>query len=210
MDPLRMNYKKLFSLRGAKRIIVILIAVLLYDYLLFPLPVLAQDVFGTNTNENLTSLSNNSNEELILKAPDTNNLIVESYLSRSYTEAEVEQLERLAENMNRLPANPDKPASQLGSYVITAYNSEVGQCDNDPCTTANGFNVCQHGIEDTVAANFLPFGTKIKIPDLFGDRIFVVRDRMNSRYQDRIDVWMLHKADALKLGVRLARVEVLD
>lgn len=96
-----------------------------------------------------------------------------------------------------------------GYHSMTAYTSEAAQTDSSPCTTANGFNVCNHGIEDTVAANFLPFGAKVKIPDLFGDRVFIVRDRMNSRYSERVDVWMKEKPDALKFGVRTARIVVL-
>jgi 3D (Asp-Asp-Asp) domain-containing protein len=99
----------------------------------------------------------------------------------------------------------------LGIRTLTAYNSDPAQTDDTPCITANGFNVCEHGIEDTVAANFLPFGTKIRIPDLFGERVFVVRDRMNKRYPSRIDVWMLEKDEARQFGVRRAHVElVLD
>lgn len=96
-------------------------------------------------------------------------------------------------------------------HSMTAYNSEVRQTDDSPCITANGFNVCEHGIEDTVATNFLPFGTKIRIPELFGDKIFTVRDRMNKRYHERIDIWMLNKVDALKFGVkRNIKIEVVE
>ena len=111
---------------------------------------------------------------------------------------------------NTLPENNDWEVKSTSYHSITAYNSEVSQCDGDPCTTANGFNLCEHGIEDSVAANFLPFGTKIRIPDLFDDRIFVVRDRMNKRYPDYIDVWMLDKQEAKKLGVRIAKIEILE
>lgn len=94
-------------------------------------------------------------------------------------------------------------------YTMTAYTSEVAQCDASPCITANGFNVCRHGIEDTVAANFLPFGTKIRIPALFGDRILIVRDRMNSRYQERVDVWLKSYDNAIDFGVKYVEIEVL-
>lgn len=96
-----------------------------------------------------------------------------------------------------------------GRHSMTAYTSEVAQTDASPCTTANGFNVCKHGIEDTIAANFLPFGSKVKIPELFGDRVFIVRDRMNRRYDSRVDVWMKDKSDAMQFGVRSARIVVL-
>ncbi len=95
-------------------------------------------------------------------------------------------------------------------HVITAYNSEVGQTDDSPCITANGFNVCKHGIEDTIAANFLKMGTKVKIPELYGDRIFVVRDRMNPKHPNRVDIWMKDRPSAIKFGVKTAKIQVLE
>lgn len=95
-------------------------------------------------------------------------------------------------------------------HTLTAYNSEAAQTDDSPCITANGFDVCAHGIEDTIAANFLKFGTKVRIPELFGDRIFIVRDRMNKRYPDRVDVWFLSKSEARQFGVRHATIEVIE
>jgi hypothetical protein len=68
----------------------------------------------------------------------------------------------LPEISNNLPETSSIKAISSGYYTVTAYNSEVGQCDSTPCITANGFNVCEHGIEDTVAANWLPFGAKNK------------------------------------------------
>ena len=106
--------------------------------------------------------------------------------------------------------SPEIRVIRTSFHTLTAYNSEVAQTDDTPCITANGFDVCAHGIEDTIAANFLKFGTKVRIPELFGDRIFVVRDRMNRRYPDRVDVWMLNKSDAIKFGVRRATIEVIE
>lgn len=121
------------------------------------------------------------------------------------------QAQENAENLNRLPENKDRELKVIRTsyHTMTAYNSEPGQTDDTPCITANGFNVCEHGIEDTVAANFLKFGTKIRMPELFGDRVFVVRDRMNKRYSDRVDIWMLNKADALKFGKKYVKIEVV-
>lgn len=111
-----------------------------------------------------------------------------------------------------LPENPDRELKiKYTKYTtITAYNSIPAQTDSTPCITANGFNLCTHNKEDSVAANFLRFGTKIRIPEIFGDRVFVVRDRMNARYSNRVDVWMINKEDALKLGKRLAKIEILE
>ncbi len=94
--------------------------------------------------------------------------------------------------------------------AVTAYNSLKGQTDDSPCITANNFNLCKHGIEDSVAANFLRFGTKIRIPEVFGDRIFYVRDRMNSRYTNRVDVWLLSYSDARKFGKKYLKIEILE
>lgn len=96
------------------------------------------------------------------------------------------------------------------SYTIvvpaTAYNSEPGQTDDTPFTTA-----WQTPVRDgIIAANFLPFGTKVKIPDLYGDKIFIVEDRMNARYDKRIDIWMEHHGDAIKFGLRNVKLEIYE
>ncbi len=86
------------------------------------------------------------------------------------------------------------------NMTVTAYNSEVGQCVSTPCITANGFNVCEHGIEDVIATNILPFGTKVMFPELYGDKVFTVQDRMNAKYSYRADIWMLNHSDAIQFG----------
>ena len=91
---------------------------------------------------------------------------------------------------------------------MTAYNSEVGQTDDTPCIAARGYDLCAANEENVVAANFLPIGTKIKVPELYGDREFTVVDRMNARYKYKVDFWMKSKADAKKFGVKYATVEV--
>ena len=95
------------------------------------------------------------------------------------------------------------------THTITAYTSEAGQTDNTPCITANGFDVCAHGEEDILAANFLKMGTKVRIPELFGDRIFTVSDRMNRRHATRLDVWMKSKDSAINFGIKKAKIEIL-
>lgn len=112
--------------------------------------------------------------------------------------------------INHLPENDIWQVKSTSIHAITAYNSEIGQTDDSPCITANGFNVCQHGIEDTLAANFLEFGTKVRVPELFGDKVFTIRDRMNKRYSNRLDVWMVRKIDAKTFGVQVAKIEVLE
>jgi 3D (Asp-Asp-Asp) domain-containing protein len=92
-------------------------------------------------------------------------------------------------------------------YVpMTAYTSRPEETDSTPFITADGSHV-RDGI---VAANFLPFGTKVRIPALFGDKIFEVHDRMNKRYYYKMDFWMDDLGKARKFGVRYATIEVVE
>lgn len=90
------------------------------------------------------------------------------------------------------------PVEKTGRVLITAFSSTPDQTDDTPFITASG----KHVHDGTVAANFLPFGTKIKIPKYFGDKVFVVEDRMNKRFSDRIDIWFPDRESAKNFGVR--------
>ncbi len=89
--------------------------------------------------------------------------------------------------------------------TITAYSSRVAETDSTPFTTASGKRV-RVGV---VAANWLPFGTRVKIPEIFGDQIFTVEDRMHERNSDKMDVWFSNTKEAMKFGVKISRVQVL-
>jgi len=119
----------------------------------------------------------------------------------------IEKEENLKINLPRKPIFRVRDTFQT---IITAYSSNVFECDNSPCITANGFNVCEHDVEDTVAINSLKLGTKIRIPSVFGNRVFIVRDRTNKRFQKRLDIWMKNRKDAIKFGVKRANVEIVD
>jgi 3D (Asp-Asp-Asp) domain-containing protein len=98
------------------------------------------------------------------------------------------------------------PAVAVRAVEMTAYTSEVGQTDGSPFITANGTRV-RDGV---IAANFLKFHTRIRIPELYGDKIFVVMDRMNSRYTQRVDIWMENRREAVRFGVkRQVKIEIL-
>lgn len=92
-------------------------------------------------------------------------------------------------------------------YVpMTGYSSTPDQTDSSPFITANGTYV--H--DGVIAANFLPFGTKIKIPDYFGDKIFTVHDRMNKRYWQKVDIWFPDRQSALEFGLRTLKIQILE
>ncbi len=98
-------------------------------------------------------------------------------------------------------------ASRTYHVDMTAYTSSIEECDSDPFITADG----SHTQDGMIATNFLPFGTRVRIPTLFGDKVFTVHDRMNKRYNRRIDVWMEKKDDMREFGVkRNTLIEVIE
>ncbi|MEK7614758.1 MAG: hypothetical protein AAB431_00010 [Patescibacteria group bacterium] len=108
----------------------------------------------------------------------------------------------------RLELSADAPPRRTFEIPLTAYTSEAAQTDDSPCITASGLDVCERDIENVVAANFLPLGTRVRIPELYGNRVFFVEDRMNERYYYKMDVWMKQKSDAKQFGLKHATVEV--
>ena len=98
------------------------------------------------------------------------------------------------------------PSRQLKIVTVTAYSSTVDQTDSDPFITAAGTTV-RDGI---VATNVLPFGTKIRLPELYGDQIFVVEDRMHPRNGSQIDIWFPERWQALDFGVKRTYIEILE
>ena len=181
MEALRLNKNRIISVKQARFLAIFISITISFNFLLFPIPTLADiDARDVLASESLIDAVFEENTE------------------------EIASIEEILAN------NIEYTTSYTFETTMTAYNSEVGQCDDTPCITANGFNVCEHGIEDTVATNGLKFGTKIRIPNLFGDRVFIVRDRMNRRYSTRIDVWMLRKIDAKTFGKQYAVIEVLE
>lgn len=108
----------------------------------------------------------------------------------------------------RLPVSDDAVARRHYTIPVTAYTSEVGQTDESPCITASGLDVCERDMENVVAANFLPLGTRVKIPELYGDRVFYVEDRMNARYNLKMDIWMQDFSDAKAFGMQYVTIEV--
>lgn len=101
--------------------------------------------------------------------------------------------------------SPITPAPWSVEVRVTAYSSRVEETDDTPFITASGTNV-RPGV---VAANWLPLGTKVRIPKIFGDRVFVVEDRMHKRNGDKLDVWFPSTEEALRFGTQVARIEIL-
>ena len=111
---------------------------------------------------------------------------------------------------NSLMANSPLPSPKVIKtikMVTTAYSSTPEQTDDDPFITAAGTWV-RDGI---IANNMLPFGTKVRIPELYGDKIFVVEDRMNKKKgYYHIDIWFPSYSEAKDFGSKIASVEILE
>lgn len=88
---------------------------------------------------------------------------------------------------------------------VTAYSSTPEETDETPFITASMTKV-RDGI---IATNFLPFGTKVMIPKLFGEKVFTVEDRMHERKVNFVDVWMPTKEDAVNFGITYAEIVVI-
>lgn len=120
----------------------------------------------------------------------------------------VSAMQNETKDFGSLPISMNATARRTFRIPITAYTSDVAQTDETPCITASGLNLCKRNTEDIVAANFLPIGTRVRIPDLYGDRVFYVQDRMNARYDQHLDIWMKDYGDAKQFGLKMAKIEV--
>lgn len=102
---------------------------------------------------------------------------------------------------------PEPKVKSKVKVIITAYSSTVWQTDDDPFITASGTFV-RDGI---VANNLLPFGTRIRIPDIYGDKIFTVEDRMNRRKGEyHFDIWFPNYWEAKSFGAKNTYIEILE
>lgn len=92
-----------------------------------------------------------------------------------------------------------------GEVAVTAFSSTPDQTDDTPFIMASG----KYVYDGAIAANFLPFGAQVRFPDLYGDKVFIVEDRMNKRYDHRMDIWMETRSEAKKFGVKKLKYEIV-
>lgn len=131
----------------------------------------------------------------------------------------ITEIERLQIEMVQVATahvkSPVMPKSEtVGGVVreVTAYNlGDIAQNWGDPCIGAYGDNLCElvdQGIK-ICAANFVPENTVLTIAN-YGECI--VKDRMNSRYKNRVDIAMRKDEiqRALEFGKQNLYVIVVD
>lgn len=112
------------------------------------------------------------------------------------------------QNVHKIVSTSLKTEPETMKIYVTAYSSTPEQTDDTPCIAASGYDLCKHNKENVIACNFLPFGTKVKFPELDPDKTYTVVDRMHERYNSRMDIWMMHKEDAKKFGKKYLTVEI--
>lgn len=128
-----------------------------------------------------------------------------------------EKENNLKEELMLLNGNTLLPTSELFGpelkiakpipVIVTAYSSTPWETQGNPFITAAGTWV-RDGI---VANNKYSFGTKIRFPEIYGDRIFVVEDRMNSRKSSyHFDIWFPSYSEAKEFGAKKTYIEVLE
>ena len=110
----------------------------------------------------------------------------------------------VAPGMIRADTAPQHPQTTV-SMRVTAYSSSPDETDDTPFTTANGTEV--H--DGVVATNVLPFGTQIMMPEIFGNKVFTVEDRMAERIRNTVDIWMPTKAQARYFGARYTNIVIV-
>ena len=113
------------------------------------------------------------------------------------------------EQIMALPSLPEIKTREAKNYfylTVTAYSSSPDECSGNPFITASGERVN----DGTLAYNYLPFGSKIRFPEVYGEKIFTVTDRM-AAYKGKYiaDIWMPSKAEAIQWGVKVIKMEII-
>ncbi|BCX15475.1 MAG: hypothetical protein KatS3mg097_367 [Candidatus Parcubacteria bacterium] len=113
-------------------------------------------------------------------------------------------------NIDEIKTNHNQNEPKIKKIMflnITGYSSSFDETDDTPWITAYNTPV-RDGI---AASNILPFGTKIRIPRVFGNKIFIIEDKMNQRFNEHIDIWFPSKEEALNFGIYYdVLVEILE
>ncbi|MCX7589347.1 MAG: 3D domain-containing protein [Patescibacteria group bacterium] len=168
--------------------------------------ILLNILYPQNINADNEYQINQNNLNIILS---NTNLIINNY--NSSPAIAYYKNNTTLEDLKMIKLNYQEERNEKTNYKklnlwVTAYSSSPDETDDDPFITASG-SITRDGI---VATNILPFGTKIKIPKLFGDKIFTVEDRMHQRKTNFVDIWMESKQKALNFGIHYTEILILN
>ncbi|MFA6097531.1 MAG: hypothetical protein WC788_07950 [Candidatus Paceibacterota bacterium] len=155
----------------------------------------------TNTKTNDTSLEKKStliNSPILAVLADANTILPATDIIVENSNTEIVPKEEMAPEALKV--------AKKQWVTVTAYSSTVDQTDSSPFYTASG----THVHNGTIASNFLKFGTKVRFPSVYPDRIFIVEDRMNVRFNSRVDIWFPTRQEAKSFGAKHLEIEILQ
>lgn len=119
------------------------------------------------------------------------------------TEAELNKYKETYAELEELKKkNNTRPTSRKILANVSAYTADSDECGKSDGVTASG-KVATAG--RTIAMDGVPFGTQVRI----NGNIYVVEDRFDGGYSNRIDIFMNTKAEAFNFGRQYIEVEIL-
>lgn len=89
------------------------------------------------------------------------------------------------------------------NVVVTAYTASPSECGNAEGITASGEEAVE-GV--TVAADHLPLYTMIEMDGWF----YIVQDRFGGGYENKIDVFMNNRQDAINFGRQHKTIKIYE
>ena len=116
----------------------------------------------------------------------------------------------------QFPVSTDRAPRRVLTVVATAYSSDTWQTDGDPFVPADGSDYKEEfedkGFVRAIASNDYPLGTKVRFPEVYGNQVFVVRDRMNRRYTGkyRVDVYHIEGNEHNEVDQKKSREQAKD
>ncbi len=190
------------STRKIRYVTALLAIAVTVVYFTFPKMAISKLGRDPKTNNSIKNTANPS-VDFLNNRPESMILVQESAVlaqSGYQTVASSRKKERISTNQSK-DRNAKPVAKKI--VIVTAYSSTVDQTDSTPFITASGI-VVHDGV---VAANFLKFGTKVRFPSLYGEKVFVVADRMKSNH--KVDIWFPTREEAKAFGVKRVEMEIL-
>jgi 3D (Asp-Asp-Asp) domain-containing protein len=175
-------------------------------------------VLPNTANAGLLDWVSQDNEKSYIISTGSLTKVYESLKGFQPAKEEVKQDEKV-EKVEVKPAikvQSVKTAETKRTMVVmaTAYSSTPDQTDDTPCITATGYNVCEKD-RNIIAVSrdlvrSLGYGTQVRFPELFGNRVFHIEDTMNMRFTNRIDFHLDSREEAKTFGVkRNLKMEVI-
>lgn len=89
-------------------------------------------------------------------------------------------------------------------YEVTAYTASADECGGKTDGITASGEKAKEGV--SISADNLPFYTKV----LINGKIYTVHDRFGGDYQNRIDIYMQTKEEAVAFGRQQLKVVILE